>query len=80
MASLWTAANSPQGVDQGSCLVYNKLSYRRKLIRTLWVVPFCVLLLMLPDFPNRGIWLSLTLITGVLQGVYNYQKWRKLEC
>jgi len=33
------------GIDKGFCLMYHKLSYRRKFIRTIWMTPFAILVI-----------------------------------
>ena len=65
------------GIDKGYCLEYFQLSYRRKLIRTLWFLPFSFLLLV-PPYPHWFQWsvFGLTLVVGLVQGVYNYRKWQ----
>ncbi len=68
----------PRGVDEGLCLSYYHLSYRRKFIRTLWVLVFSPILLFL-DLPYRGILFTAAIITGILQAAYNYWKWRAEE-
>ena len=65
------------GIDKGYCLEYFQLSYRRKFIRTLWLLPFSFIMLVLP-YPHWFQWLSfcLTLVLGLVQGVYSYRKWQ----
>lgn len=68
-------------VDKGFELRYYKLSYRRKFIRTLWFIPWCILAL-------TGLyWLGMSngfiIITAIvfgstatIQAIYNYRKWK----
>lgn len=69
-------------VDRGTELCYWKLSYRRKLIRTIWMIPFdsLALLLFYKTFHSviltwiAGGWMFLLLF---IQLVYNYKKWER---
>jgi hypothetical protein len=73
-------ANNPTGVDQGFCISYYKLSYRRKLIRTFWIFAFSLILI--PLFihkQNSLLWIGIIFLGGVIQGVYNYYKWKEKE-
>ena len=74
-----TDPKQPRGTDEGFCLSYYHLSYRRKFIRTLWLLLFSPLLLFLPPIPYRETVLAFILVTGILQAVYNYRKWRAEE-
>jgi hypothetical protein len=65
----------PRGVDEGFCLFYFHLSYRRKFLRTLWVLVFSPILWFLP-LPDRGIWFAVTLVMGIVQAAHNYWKWQ----
>ena len=71
-------------IDKGFQLNYWKLTYRRKLIRTLWMAPFVFLVLLLPaDFallplPRNGLIVIVLALSGV-QAAYNYYKWRNTE-
>lgn len=72
-------------IDKGFELIYWKLTYRRKLIRTLWMVPFVFLMLLLPaDFVElglpRNVHIVLALVLFGVQAAYNYCKWRNTEC
>ena len=70
----------PRGVDEGFCLSYYHLSYRRKFIRTLWVMPFSPILLFLPvPLPHQEMWFAGVILLGILQAVYNYWKWQTEE-
>lgn len=68
------------GVDEGFCLNYIKLSYRRKLIRTLWITMFLMLPVLLgnsKDFFNPEYMIGVLLFC-TLQSFYNSIRW-KLE-
>ncbi len=71
-------------VDKGFAFCYWKLSYRRKFIRTLWLIPSLFLAIGLIQFSFES-WLF-TGIMGILlgvvwtiQAVYNYKKWKAEE-
>jgi len=75
--------NKPQvkgatGIDEGFCLSYYHLSYRRKLIRTVWVMVLSPGMLLL-ELPHRGTLLLVTLAIGAVQAIYNYWKWQTIE-
>lgn len=71
-------------IDKGFSLSYWKLSYRRKFIRTLWMLPICIVVLVFfylsspQDTLVLGI-LVLALIVSIIQLVYNYVKWKAEE-
>ena len=63
-------------VDKGFELVYWKLSYRRKFIRTLWMIFIQIV----------GRNYKYTILAGIIylvilpiQAIYNYKKWMKEE-
>lgn len=67
-------------VDKGVEVCYWKLSYRRKLIRTLWMIPVWIMIniVIYKEFPAY----SYARIIGVIlflpvfiQAAYNYKKW-----
>lgn len=69
-------------VDKGFELVYWKLSYRRKFIRTLWMIPYAVITLILIWWLYRSIIITSILavvivVTEVVQLIYTYKKWKK---
>ncbi len=72
-------------VDQGPALNYYRLSYRRKMIRTLWNAP--IILLVIPFLYFAADWslagaIGFGLIAFVgfsLQYFYNYSRWKKEE-
>lgn len=71
-------------VDKGFELIYWKLSYRRKFIRTLWFTPLTFLLIpfmfLIGDklFINRIMPILLSLVY-IGQLIYTYIKWKKEE-
>ena len=72
------------GTDHGFELVYWKLSYRRKFIRTLWVSPIILFPFLLPpDYsffgvPREGLF-GIFLVVLLVQAWYTYGKWKKEE-
>lgn len=72
-------------LDTGFALFYYKLSYRRKMIRTLWSIPIiiiCLIIIFLTpawNFQLRLIIISLLLLSFLLQLAYNYYMWKKHE-
>lgn len=72
-------------VDKGFTFAYAKLSYRRKMIRTLWSLPLLIPLLLmlnlsivLHSYEKQFIFVSFMLLF-LLQMAYNYYKWKKNE-
>ncbi len=72
-------------VDKGFKYNYFGLSYRRKMIRTLVNLPVLVLLLFVMHYftdwsITRIVLLGLLfLIAFIIQLIYNYTKWKRLE-
>ena len=71
-------------VDKGFELIYYKLSYRRRFIRTLWLIPWAIFALGLTYWRTRSMRniVLLTIILGVLgfiQAYQNYKKWKEEE-
>ena len=74
-------------VDKGFELAYAKLSYRRRFIRTLWLIPWAILVLYGLYWVNgTKSRVFITLIIGIIfvigiiiQASYNYKKWKKEE-
>ena len=71
-------------VDKGFQLIYWKLSYRRKFIRTLWTIPIFIISIGIIVFLGDGIVVSkimpiILIILFILQIIYNYIKWKKEE-
>ena len=73
-----------KNVDKGFELSYFNLSYRRKFIRTLWVLPFLLLAICMIWFNGdniiHNIVITIFIIVMVLiQLIYNYLKYKKME-
>lgn len=71
-------------VDKGFELVYWKLSYRRKFIRTLWMIPWAITSLVFIQIVGEIY--KYTIFAGIIylvvlpiQAIYNYKKWMKEE-
>lgn len=74
----------PTGTDKGFHLLYWGLSYRRKFIRTMWILCLCPLLLFIPEQGallgmSREFWFVAILLLGVAQLIYTYAMWRNVE-
>ncbi|MCZ0701833.1 putative membrane protein [Natronobacillus azotifigens] len=70
------------GSDAG--LIYWKLNYKSKFIRTLWMIPICfiaIILLLITDglIPRTVILSLLIVVTLILQLIYTNIKWKN-EC
>ncbi len=71
--------------DTGFVFSYYKLSYRRKMIRTLWMLPIMVISLMaiylfVGENLNEIIIASIfLLLIFLIQFSYNYLKWKKYK-
>lgn len=70
--------------DKGIELIYWKLSYRRKFIRTLWWTPVAVVALALiwglnSNIIFKSIITILLILINLIQLIYNYIKWRSDE-
>jgi len=71
-------------VDKGFELIYWNLSYRRKFIRTVWMIPFGVLILLIDwlliDKFILNIILTLFIVISLISQLsYTYLKWKKNE-
>lgn len=71
-------------VDKGFHLNYWKLSYRRRFIRNLWMLP--LLIAITGIFITRGdsaltcrIIPIILLVSSIFELIYNYLKWKKNE-
>ena len=71
--------------DKGFAFVYYGLSYRRKMIRMLWMLSIVLLLLIVfsvrIEMTSTGkgiVWISLLILFSA-QLFYNYYKWKKEE-
>ncbi|UBK54488.1 hypothetical protein [Clostridium perfringens] len=67
-------------VDEEFGQSYWNLSYRGKLIRTLWLTPFLILAIIFYINSTNHIIITLVLIILYLwQLIYTYSKWKKEE-
>lgn len=71
-------------VDKGIELCYWKLSYRRKLIRTLWMIPIAIFIVLCFYITFWStIWTFLVAVAFAImllvQAIYNYKQWKKEE-
>ena len=67
-------------VDKGFEPIYWNLSYRRKFIRTLWMLPFGIIMAVyyLTSHNRRILVFFIAfIITWVIQLIYTYYKWKK---
>ena len=71
-------------VDKGFHLNYWKLSYRRRFVRNLWMLP--LLMVITGMLITRGdstltcrIIPIILLVSSVFELIYNYLKWKKTE-
>lgn len=67
--------------DKGFELIYWNLSYRRKFIRTLWLLPFMIIvIILLFYFDIRTLFavlLTILLVVGfIIQTIYTYKKYK----
>lgn len=68
-------------VDRGIELCYWKLSYRRKFIRTLWLIPVDIIVIvefykMFQSYTFTGIIVVMLFASIFIQAIYNYRKWK----
>ena len=71
-------------VNKGVQIIYGKLSYRRKFIRSLWMIPGTISAVLLVwrinyDTVTKIIWSILLIIIHIIELIYNYLKWKKDE-
>ena len=71
-------------VDKGFELIYYNLSYRRRFIRTLWMIPWAILGLCGMCWLGASMFLLILVavvfvVVGFEQARYNYQKWKEEE-
>lgn len=69
-------------VDKGFEFNYYNLSYRRRFIRTLWLIPWMVLALCWMCWLDVSIFILVPLAVGFaiadfVQALYNYKKWKE---
>jgi lipopolysaccharide export LptBFGC system permease protein LptF len=70
--------------DKGAEWCYYHLSYRRRLIRTLWCIPFAILVVAFNYWKFRSALITAILsvilaVIAVVQIVHNYRKWKQEE-
>ena len=71
-------------IDQGFCLAYHKLSYRRRFVREMWSIPFIFLVLAI-KYPSINLSamgvaiLFVLLFVAIIKSIYNYKMWKKHE-
>ena len=64
-------------VDKDFEWCYWKLSYRRKFIRTLWVLAIVILMSPFLISKDRTATATVLIILTLVQLIYNYLKWQK---
>ena len=72
---------SKNGVDDGFQLIYWKLSYRRKFIRTLWLIPIAIIVSIYIYVDGNDFYINRLLpcsiiILEALQLIYTHKKWK----
>ena len=72
-------------VDKGIEFCYWKLSYRRKFIRTLWMIPIAIVIIFYFHTTFQSILqtclvATLLAIMLLIQAIYNYRKWKNETC
>jgi len=73
--------DTSEKIDKGIELCYWKLSYRRKFIRTLWMLPIMVVLIICFYITFQSILKTciIVIVLGILflsQAIYNFTKWK----
>jgi hypothetical protein len=74
-------SSKQQNIDKGYELSYRKLSYRRKFIRTLWMIPFAIAAVIMLFLTNTEYMFALLMtmlliVIFVIQLVYTYKKYK----
>ena len=69
-------------VDKGIMICYWQLSYRRKFIRTLWMIPIAVVVIFGFYYKFRSLlWtcliVAIFIVAIFVQAFYNYKKWQE---
>lgn len=69
-------------VDKGFELRYHKLSYRRRFIRTLWLIPWIILILIWLYWLDTPAYILVPMAVGFavveyIQASVNYKKWKE---
>lgn len=70
--------------DEGFTFFYHKLTYRRKLVRTLWMIPLMIIpflvIYWIGDINSKDIAIGIIIIlTFLIQVTYNYVQWKRTE-
>ena len=68
--------------DKGFELQYAKLSYRRKFIRTIWLIPVGIAAIILFQWRFANAYLTVAVssvlcIVTIVQAFCNYRKWKR---
>ena len=78
------AVMKKEKIDKGFELAYYNLSYRRRFIRTLWLIPWAILALF--GLHWRGASTFILVLIAILfafvffiQALHNYKKWKEKE-
>ena len=71
-------------VDKGFELAYYKLSYRRRFIRTLWMMAWGILALFFLHWLGTSVYILVIVgiifaVVGFVQAFHNYKLWKKEE-
>ena len=69
-------------VDKGFELIYYNLSYRRRFIRTLWLIPWNLLVLCWLRWLGTPMFIIIPVavvfvIIDYIQALHNYKKWKE---
>lgn len=71
-------------IDKGFELIYWKLSYRRKFIRTLWMIPFAIIAVILVWVTWKSVLMTsicsiVFICIEIAQAIYTYKKWKDID-
>ncbi|KAF5060382.1 hypothetical protein DSECCO2_326210 [anaerobic digester metagenome] len=71
-------------IDKGFELIYWKLSYRRKFLRTIWLIPFVILAIMATWLVWHSVIITIPIaivlvLVEMAQAIYTYNMWKR-EC
>jgi hypothetical protein len=66
-------------IDQGPCLVYRRLSHRRRFWRTVYLFPANFVIFVLPDLTRAGkiIIFALSVVVWAIQAGAEYAAWQR---
>ena len=70
--------------DKGFDLFYWNLSYRRKLIRSIWLTPLTIFVPLYVYFRMKSVYIAIIVavvlaLVDIAQISYNYRKWKSDE-